>query len=301
MLANMDSVAEKFEGKNVEVHCPDVVQTLSEESLLKLVPEFDGWIVGDDPATRKIFEAGRSGRLRAVVKWGIGMDNIDLSAAKDHGIPVQNTPSMFGREVADLAMSYITALARDTFVIDRGVRADRWPKPCGISLKDKIVGLIGYGDIGKNIAKRAIASEMRAIIYDPAVKSGPVSDGCEAETWPNRLGDCDFIVLACPLTPENRHLLNAGAFSAAKNGVRVVNVARGPLIDESALVQALESGKVHSAALEVMELEPLPKDSRLRRFEKCIFGSHNASNTTEAVHAASVRAIDLLFELLGVK
>ncbi|MHC4338510.1 MAG: NAD(P)-dependent oxidoreductase, partial [Planctomycetota bacterium] len=248
---------------------------------------------------------------RAVVKWGIGVDNIDFGAAKDYGIAIRNTPSMFGREVADVAMSYMTALARETFFVDREVRASRWPnrwvragrwpKPCGISLKDKIVGLIGYGDIGKNIAKRAMASEMRAIIYDPAVKSGPVSDGCEAETWPNRLGDCDFIVLACPLTPENRHLLNAGAFSAAKNGVRVVNVARGPLIDESALVQALESGKVHSAALEVMELEPLPKDSRLRRFEKCIFGSHNASNTTEAVHAASVRAIDLLFELLGVK
>jgi D-3-phosphoglycerate dehydrogenase len=296
----MDSFASKFQEKNVQVHCPDVVQTLSEESLLSLVPKFDGWIVGDDPATRRIFEAGHNGRLRAVVKWGIGIDNIDLRAARDHGIPVQNTPFMFGREVADVAMSYITALARDTFFIDRWVRAGRWPKPCGISLKDKTVGLIGYGDIGKNIAKRAIAAEMRVVVYDPAVKVGFISAGCETDVWPSRLGDCDFIVLACSLTPENRYLLNVDTFSAAKNGVRVINVARGPLIDESALIEALESGKVHSAALDVMEVEPLPQDSKLRQFEKCILGSHNASNTSEAVRAASVRAIQVLFELLGI-
>lgn len=300
MIAIMDRVSSKFKAKGVEVYCPEVIQTLSEEELEALVPQFDGWIVGDDPATRKVLAAGRKGRLRAVVKWGIGVDNIDFGAAADYAIPVRNTPFMFGREVADVAMSYLTGLAREIFFIDREVRAGRWPKPRGISLRDKVVALVGYGDIGKNIAKRALAAEMKVIVYDPAVTVGHLSDRCEAETWPSRLGECDFIVLACSLTRENRNLLNAESLSEAKTGVRVVNVARGPLIDESALIDALRSGKVRSAALDVMEVEPLPMNSALRNFEQCVFGSHNASNTIEAVQAASGRATDFLFEMLSV-
>lgn len=301
MLGIMDSLMPRFSGAGVEVHCPEVIQTLSEEALLSLVPQFDGWIIGDDPATARVFEAGRKGNLRAAVKWGIGVDNVDFQAARDNGIAVKNTPFMFGREVADLAMSYVTALARETFLIDREVRAGRWPKPRGISLKDKIVGLVGYGDIGKNIARRALAAEMRVIVYDPAVPIGGIADGCVAAAWPERLSECDFIVLACSLTPKSRHILNTNALSAAKRGVRVVNVARGPLIDEEALIEALQSGKVRSAALDVMEVEPLPMGSPLRAFERCIFGSHNGSNTTEAVHAASERAIALLFDMLTLR
>lgn len=300
MLAVMDSFRPHFEKRGVQVHCPKVVQTLSEEELLAIVPGFDGWIVGDDPVTRRVLEAGRKGRLRALVKWGIGVDNIDFSAANDYGIAVTNTPFMFGREVADVAMCYITGLARETFFIDREVRAGHWPKPRGISLKDKVVGLVGYGDIGKNIARRAVAADMKVIVYDPAVLNGDTAEGCEAEIWPNRLGACDFIVLACSLNKDNRHMLNAETLNIAKNGVRIVNVARGPLIDETALIEALRSGKVHSAALDVMEVEPLPMNSPLRGFDRCIFGSHNGSNTIEAVQAASERSMKLLFEMLGI-
>lgn len=301
MLVVMDRFRPRFEEHHVQVHCPRVIQTLSEKELLVLVPEYDGWIVGDDPATRKVLEAGRKGRLRAVVKWGIGVDNIDFSAAKEYGITVKNTPFMFGREVADIAMSYIIGLARETFFIDREVRAGHWPKPQGISLGDKVVGLVGYGDIGRNIAKRAMASDMRVLVYDPVIKVGPISDRCEAEVWPKRLSECDFIVFACSLTGDNRHMLNAETLAMAKDMVRIVNIARGPLIDETALAEGLRSGKVHSAALDVMEIEPLPMESSLRKFDRCIFGSHNASNTIEAVQAASERAMTLLFEMLAVK
>ena len=300
MLRVMDVFRLRFQEHGVDVHCPEVVQTLSEDALLDLVPQFDGWIAGDDMATRKVFEAGRAGRLKALVKWGIGTDNIDFDAAKDFGIPVKNTPFQFGREVADVAMGYITGLARETFLIDRAVRAGGWPKPRGISLKDKKVGLVGYGDIGTNIAKRALAAEMNVVVYDPAVPVGVVGDGCEAKAWPQGLSECDFIVLACALTPQNRHMLNADTLSKAKPGVRVVNVARGPLIDEVALIEALQSGKVYSAALDVMEVEPLPMKSTLRSLDRCVFGSHNGSNTTEAVQAASERAINLLFEMLSI-
>ena len=301
MLGVIGEFEALFAQKGVTTHCPEVTQALSERELVKLVPNCDGWIFGDDPATRQVFEAGKEGALRAAVKWGVGVDNVDFAAAEELGIPVRNTPAMFGREVADVAMSYVTALARETVLIDREVRDGRWPKPRGMSLKGKAVALVGYGDIGRNFARRATASEMKIIAYDPAFKPVAGLDHVERADWPDRLGECDLIVLTCALTENNWHMLNARAFERAKDGVRLVNVARGALIDQDALIGALQLGKVHSAALDVMEVEPLPQDSKLRDFEKCIFGSHNSSNTTEAVRAASVRAIELLFDLLGVK
>lgn len=298
MLKMMGELTSLINETGWDMHCPDVVQTLSEEALMKLLPEFDGWIIGDDPATRQVFEAGKQGKLRAAVKWGVGVDNVDFDAAKDLGIPVKNTPGMFGREVADVAMSYVSALARETFVIDRGVQAGQWPKPRGISLAGKTVGLAGFGDIGRNFAKRALAAEMKIVAYDPFFRPD-LAISAEPASWPDRIEEADFLVFCCALTPDNRHMLNAKTLAAAKPGVRVVNVARGPLIDTDALVAGLKSGQVHSAALDVMEVEPLAKDSPLRGFERCIFGSHNASNTQEAVLDTSVRAVTILREFLS--
>ena len=298
MLKMMPELESLIAQTGWQTHCPDVVQTLSEDELVEMLPQFDGWIIGDDPATRRVLSAGKQGRLRAAVKWGVGVDNVDFVAAKDLGLPVKNTPGMFGREVADVAMSYVTALARETFVIDRGVRAGQWPKPRGISLADKTVGLVGFGDIGRCFARRAVAAQMKIIAYDPAFSPDPTVEA-EAAQWPERIGECDFLVFCCALTPKNRHMLNAAALAAARPGVRVVNVARGPLIDTAALLDGLDSGRVHSAALDVMEIEPLPADDRLRSFERCIFGSHNGSNTKEAVWATSERAVSLLQEFLA--
>jgi D-3-phosphoglycerate dehydrogenase len=301
MLGMIDSLRNGFENKGVEITCPTVVQTLTEPELRELVPNHDGWIIGDDPATRSVFAAGKQGRLKAAVKWGIGVDNIDFAAAGEFGIPIINTPNMFGREVADIAMAYITALARETFLIDRQIRSGNWPKPRGISLKDKTIGLVGFGDIGRNTAKRAIAAEMQIIAYDPAYTAHDELKAVQSETWPNRIEECDFLVLTCSLNEKNIHMLNADNLTKAKSGVRIVNVARGPLIDETALIASLESGKVHSAALDVFEQEPLPMSSPLRSYKKCIFGSHNSSNTTEAVMRTSERARELLFDFLGIK
>jgi len=262
-----------------------------------LVPGFDGWIIGDDPASARVLQAGRRGRLRAAVKWGVGIDNVDMKAAEALGVTVVNTPRMFGREVADLAFAYLVALAREFVSIDSGVRAGGWPKPRGISLAGRTLGLAGLGDIGMNLARRARAADMAIIGYDPAVKS--TVDGIERALWPERVEECDFLAFACALTPSSRHMLDAQVLAKAKPGVRVVNVARGPLIDESALVDGLASGRVHSAALDVFENEPLPLDSPLRGTGRCLFGSHNGSNTEDAVRRASERAIELLFGLLA--
>ncbi|MEP3855635.1 MAG: phosphoglycerate dehydrogenase [Porticoccus sp.] len=301
MLGMIDSFRPIFERHGIDLTAPKVVQTMSVEKLLKIVPLHDGWIIGDDPATREVFSAGKQGNLKAAVKWGIGVDNVDFAACKDLEIPIVNTPNMFGNEVADIAMGYVTALARETFEIDRAVRAGEWPKPRGISLTEKTVALVGFGDIGKNTAKRLLAAGMQVIAYDPSVQSAADVSGVKMVQWPQRIEEADFIVVTCSLTPTSKHMVNEEVLALAKQGVRVVNVGRGPVIDEESLIAALQSGKVYSAALDVFEVEPLPIDSQLRNHPHCVFGSHNASNTSDAVQRTSEIAIEKLFSFLGVK
>lgn len=300
MLRMIDSFRPLFESKGIELSAPNVVQTLSVEELKELVPQHDGWIIGDDPATREVFVAGKAGQLKAAVKWGIGVDNVDFAACKDLGIPIINTPNMFGGEVADVAVGYVIGLARQTFLIDRGVRAGQWPKPAGISLSGKKVALLGFGDIGRNVAKRLLACGMSIQAYDPYYSEYEGLEAVEPMTWPQGVESADFIVITCALTASSRHMLNEETLTLAKEGVRVVNVARGPVIDEAALIQALASGKVHSAALDVFEEEPVPMTSPLREHPLCILGSHNASNTSDAVVRTSHIAIDTLYRFLGV-
>lgn len=301
MLGMIDSFRPIFAHRGVEITTPTVVQTLSVEELVQIVPEHDGWIIGDDPATREVFAAGKNGKLKAAVKWGIGVDNVDFSACKEFGIPIANTPNMFGAEVADIAVGYVIALARETFQIDDGVRQGQWPKPRGISLSGKTVALIGYGDIGKNTAKRLLAADMTIIAFDPVAPDAPELADVQRAIWPNRIEEADFILATCSLTPSSKHMINAAVLHQAKDGVRVINVGRGPVIDEPALEAALQSGKVYSAALDVFEVEPLPMKSPLRTHPRCIFGSHNASNTADAVVRTSEIAIDTLLAFLEAR
>jgi len=301
MLGMIDSFRPIFEAAGVELSTPNVVQTLSVEQLKNLVPLHDGWIIGDDPATREVFSVAKAGKLRAAVKWGVGVDNVDFSACKEFSIPITNTPNMFGGEVADIAVGYVIALARETFEIDRAVRLGEWIKPSGISLSGKTVALVGFGDIGKHTAKRLIAADMRVIAYDPYAKLSSELHNVEIATWPNRIEDADFIVVTCSLTPSSLQMINSNILSRVKRGVRVVNVGRGGVIDENALEEALKSEQVYSAALDVFETEPLPMNSYLQSHPHCVFGSHNSSNTTDAVKKTSYVAIQKLFDFLGIE
>jgi D-3-phosphoglycerate dehydrogenase len=285
--------------RGVELIPAKVTQTLSEAELIELLPQYDGWIIGDDPATRRVFEAAKAGKLKAAVKWGIGVDNVDFAACKDLGIPIINTPNMFGGEVADVAMGYVIGLARELFQIDRGIRDGVWPKPAGMSLAGKRVALVGFGDIGRSTAKRLAAFDMPIVAYDPGIEGDGGIAGVERASWPQRIEEADFVVFTCALNAKNRHMLSAEVLASTKPGVQIVNVARGPLIDEPALVAALQSGHVKAAALDVFEIEPLPESSPLRGMPQCIFGSHNGSNTTDAVRRASHEAMEKLFGFLG--
>ena len=301
MLGMIDEFRSLFEQKNVDLDAPRVVQTMTEDELCAILPDMDGWIIGDDPATARVLEAGAAGNLKAIVKWGVGVDNVDFKAAERLGLPSTNTPGVFGNEVADVAMNYVGGLARQTFLIDREIRANNaWPKPRGISLTGRKAGIVGFGDIGRQTARRLIASGMEIYAYDPAY--APV-EGLEVtpKPWFEGVEDCDFLVFTAPLNAATHHMFDEHVLAACRDGVRIVNVGRGPVIKEAALLAGLESGKVHSAALDVFEVEPLSADNPLRGYERCIFGSHNGSNTEDAVRRVSHQAIGHLFDFLGVK
>lgn len=297
MLRSIGLLMPEMKALGWEVEAPPVAQTLSEQELVALLPGFDAWIAGDDPVNRRVLSAGKAGRLKAVVKWGVGVDNVDFAAAADLGLPVRNTPGVFGEEVADLALGYVVALARSTFQVDRGVRNGSWPKPVGVSLRGKQALVAGFGNIGREVARRLLAVGMAVEVHDPYYQPAA---GIEVRhvAWLDGLKTADFLVLTCPLTKETHHMLGKEALALAKPGLRLVNVARGPLVDEAALLVALDAGKVHSAAMDVFEQEPLPMDSPLRKLDQCVFGSHNASNTVEAALRASRLAIRHAHEMI---
>lgn len=251
-----------------------------------------------DPATSQVLEAGASGRLKALVKWGVGVDNIDREACTRLGISFSHTPAMFGDEVSDLAVCYLIGLAREVITIHQGVQRGEWVKPAGISLRDKVVGVVGYGDIGKSLCLKLEALGMQVHAYDPFINMS--DNGTPIKEWPMDLGRCDFLVLTCALNSDTYHMLNEQTLRACKKGIRVINVARGGLIDEPALVESLNCGHVHSVALDVFEVEPLPMASKLHVFEKNIFGSHNASNTIDAVVKTNTKAVSQLLDQLGL-
>lgn len=298
MLGLIDEFQDAFAAHGLECVAADVRQVMTEAELIETVPRYDGWIIGDDPATRAVVEAGAAGRLKAAIKWGVGVDNVDFAAFRDCGVPVDNTPGVFGGEVADVALTYALGLARETYWIDRQIREKKtWPKPAGVSMAGKTVAIVGFGDIGRQIARRLLACGSYVVVYDSIFAPVEGLDVAQA-AWPERIDEADFIIFACPLNDGTRGMFNEALLERLKPGVRVVNVSRGPVVVEAALVKGLRSGLVHSAALDVFEVEPLPEDSPLRAFDKCIFGSHNGSNSIDAVRRVSLLAIDKIADFL---
>ncbi|MBT6235125.1 MAG: phosphoglycerate dehydrogenase [Bacteroidetes bacterium] len=295
MLKQIEEYRSLFEDKNIELVTPQVVQIMTEEQLMQILPQMDGWIIGDDPATEQVFAAGVAGNLKAAVKWGVGVDNVDFEACKKLNIPIINTPGMFGNEVSDVAIGMMLNLTRRLHDIDREVRNGNWIKPVGNSTAGKKVGVVGFGDIGLSIGRKLVAFDMEVIAYDPHARS---EFGIPVCTFPDEIESLDYLFLACALNDSTYHLINKEILDKLKPTAILVNVSRGPLIDEQALIASLQEGKFRGVGLDVFEEEPLSVASPLASFDKCFFGSHNGSNTKEAVDKTSYKAINLLFGFL---
>jgi D-3-phosphoglycerate dehydrogenase len=249
-------------------------------------------IAGDDPLTARVLEHAE--RMQIISKWGVGTDGIDFEAARARGIKVTNTPGVFGDDVADVAAGYLVMLARQLHRVDASVRAGGWFKPEGIALSGRTLGIAGFGNIGQAIARRGHGFGMRVLAQDVTdvarAAAGSMGVGMVDRNDLFRLSD--FIVLCAPLTPDTRHMANAETLGLLRPESYLINVSRGALVDEPALADALASGRLAAVALDVFEAEPLPADSPLRRFDACVFGTHNGSNTREGVLRASEKAVD---------
>jgi D-3-phosphoglycerate dehydrogenase len=288
---------ERIEKLGYEVIAPDLAgrQQFTAAELLEYSDRLVGIIAGDDQLDRSFFDG--AAKLKTVIRWGIGMDSVDHEAARDHGITVRNTPGVFGHEVADSAFGYILNLVRGYIAVDAAVRRGEWPKMEGVTLAGAQLGIVGFGAIGREIAKRAKGFDMDVVAHDP------FADAAQSDVpiieLDKLLATSRFIVLACPLTPETLQLVNAERLALVRPNAYLVNVARGPVVVEKDLIDALKGGRLAGAALDVFEVEPLPLDSELRTLPNVVLGAHNGSNTREGVVRASNAAVDFLIEELA--
>ncbi|MBT4922852.1 MAG: phosphoglycerate dehydrogenase [Rickettsiales bacterium] len=296
MLKERERFQAILESHDLEPIFPKVGQFLSEAELLGYAGNIDAMLAGDDHITRHFLEKAVP-RLKVISKWGTGIDSIDLSAAKELGIKVCNSPAAFSDAVADVALGYIIDLYRSISLIDRQVRSGAWPKPTGFVLRGKTLGMIGFGAIGRAIAERAKAFGMDVVYFD--VKQGDAMQGASFVKTEEVFKQSDVICLACNLTADNHHLIDSKAISLMKNDVKIVNVARGPLIKEVDLIAALEQESIGGVALDVFEDEPICQSSGLLKFNNTIFGSHNANNAFEANEYVHQNTINNLLDGLG--
>ena len=261
---------------------------ISVDDLLKAIPGYDGLIVrGRTKVTASVMDA--ASRLKVIGRAGVGVDNIDLEAAKKHNITVVNAPMSTSLAVAELTFGLLLALAREIPRADAGMKRGNWLKREleGVELNGKTLGLIGYGRIGVEVGRRASAFGMNVIAYDPLISEDDIKQrGAEPVSIQDLYAWSDFISLHLPLNVQTRDMMGPLAFSEMKDGVRIVCAARGGIIDESALVAALNSGKVEGAALDVFGQEP-PGLTETVSHPRVIATPHIGAQTAEAQSRAS--------------
>ncbi len=257
----------------------DVRDDITPEELPNVLPAYEGMVVRSRTKVRQPL-IDVCPNLKVIVRGGVGLDTIDHEYAKSKGISVMNTPLASSASVAELAIGYMFALARSMYKATTSMKAEKWDKKSfeGDEIGGKTLGLIGVGNIGKETARRALALGMVVVAYDPFVTE---SNGIKMVTLDELLAQADYISLHLPKTKDSADMIGAAQFAKMKNGVRIVNCARGGIINEDALYDALTSGKVAGAALDVFASEP-PTNWKLLKLDNVIGSPHIGAATKEA-------------------
>ena len=290
-----------FEHYGLEVIVPVVHERMEEEELMPYAGQVDGALCGDDRYSARVL-ACFAPRLKVISKWGTGIDSIDRQAAAGLGIQVRNTPNAFTLPVSDSVMAYILTFARRTPWMDRDVKAGVWSKLPGRSLSECTLGVIGVGNIGKAVLRRARVFGMQLLGCDtaPIAPDFILENGVEMTSLENLMRRADFISVNCDLNPTSFHIINAQTLAWCKPSAVVINTARGPLVEEPALVAALHAGKIAGAALDVFEKEPLPASSPLLTMDNVLLAPHNSNSSPSAWERVHWNTLRNLIDGLGL-
>lgn len=288
---------ERLKQAGFEVH---VNPAISGEELKQIVSEYDALIVRSrTKVTKEIIQAGK--RLKAIGRAGAGLDNIDVEAAEKRGITVLNTPEALAEAVAELTIGLMISLARSIPLADQSMKEGKWIKKelMGWQLQGKTLGTVGLGNIGERVARIAKAFGMKILITKRTPPAPEILRELEAEFVPlsELLQRSDIVTLHVPLTPETHRMISTKEFQIVKNGAFLINTSRGAIVDEKALLDALQSGKIGGAALDVYEVEP-PIDLALIRFPNVVATPHIASQTLESQSEAALMITEKLIKLL---
>jgi len=290
-----------FEHYSCELVIPEVNERMEADEILAYAGQFDGTICGDDRYTPEVIRQCAP-RLKVISKWGTGIDSIDKEAAEALGMQVFRTTNAFTVPVSDSVMGYMLAFARRQPWMDDEVKSGKWTKIPGRALSECTLGVIGVGYIGKAVLRKAHAFGMKLLATDIVEVPSDFLQQVPAEmvALEELLAQSDFISVNCDLNPTSRHLLDRSAFTKMKPSSVVINTARGPIVDENALIEALKSGHIAGAAMDVFEVEPLPEDSPLRAMENVMLAPHNSNSSPEAWEKVHWNTIRNLLVGLGI-
>jgi D-3-phosphoglycerate dehydrogenase len=302
MLPILERFKPVFAKYDLELIVPEVQERMEEVDLLKYAGQFDGVICGDDRYTACVLEAS-SPRLKVISKWGTGVDSIDASACSRLNIRLCRTPNAFTTPVSDSVLGYMLAFARKGPWMDAAMKRGEWEKIPGKTLSDCVLGIIGIGNIGKAVTRRARAFGMKVLGTDIVdIDHVFISEsGIHMTDLGSLLADSDFVSVNCDLNPTSHHLINSDTLAKMKSSAILINTARGPIVDENALIAALSSGQIGGAALDVFEFEPLPKNSPLLKMDNVMLAPHNSNSSPAAWERIHWNTIKNLVEELGLK
>ena len=266
-----------------EVIIPDVHERLEENEILAYAGSFSGTICGDDRFSETVIKACTP-ELKVISKWGTGIDSIDKHAASVHGVQVFRTINAFTTPVSDSVMGYILAFARKQPWMDTEMKSGKWEKIPGRALSECVLGVIGVGYIGKEVLKKAYNFGMKLLANDilPIPKDILTKYSVSSVSLKELLAQADFISLNCDLNPTSLHLINSETLKYVNNTSVIINTARGPIIKEADLINALMNKRIGGAALDVFEVEPLPANSPLLHMENVMLAPHNSNSSPSA-------------------
>jgi D-3-phosphoglycerate dehydrogenase len=278
----------------------DVKTELKPEALKEIIKDYDALIVRSaTKVTKDVIQAAAN--LKVVGRAGVGLDNVDLEAATQKGIIVMNTPTGNTISTAEHTMSMILALSRNIPQANASTKKGEWKRSkfMGVELYNKTLGIVGLGRIGSELAKRALSFGMKVLAYDPFL-SREVAEGLGVEVVElnDLLSRSDYITVHTPLSEETKHMISGAQFALMKKGVRVVNCARGGIIDEAALITAIKEGKVLGAAIDVFEKEPVPPESELLKLDNVVVTPHLGASTEEAQVNVAIEVAEIVRDAL---